>query len=36
MTGGAIAVAYNNPGCSLKLSQVQLAKIFLGTLSNYS
>ena len=36
MTGGAIAVAYNNPGCRLKLSQVQLAKIFLGTLSNYS
>jgi phosphate transport system substrate-binding protein len=36
MTGGAIAVAYNNPGCSLKLSQVQLAQIFLGTLSNYS
>jgi len=36
MTGGAIAVAYNNPGCSLKLSQVKLAQIFLGTLSNYS
>ena len=36
MTGGAIAVAYNNPGCRLKLSQVQLAQIFLGTLSNYS
>ena len=36
MTGGAIAVAYNNPGCSLKLSQDQLAQIFLGTLSNYS
>ena len=36
MTAGAIAVAYNNPGCSLKLSQNQLAQIFLGTVSNYS
>jgi phosphate transport system substrate-binding protein len=36
MTAGAIAVAYNNPGCSLKLSQTQLAQIFLGTVSNYS
>ena len=36
MTAGAIAVAYNNPGCSLKLSQTQLAQIFLGTISNYN
>jgi phosphate transport system substrate-binding protein len=36
MTAGAIAVAYNNPGCSLKLSQAQLAQIFLGTISNYN
>ena len=36
MTAGAIAVAYNNSGCSLKLSQLQLAKIFLGAISNYS
>jgi phosphate transport system substrate-binding protein len=35
MTAGAIAVAYNNPGCSLKLNQAQLAKIFLGSISNY-
>ena len=36
MTAGAIAVAYNNPGCKLKLSQNQLAQIFLGTITNFS
>ena len=36
MTAGAIAVAYNNPGCALKLSQQQLAEVFLGKTSNYS
>ena len=36
MTAGAIAVAYNNPGCELKLSQQQLAEIFLGKITNYS
>ena len=36
MTAGAIAVAYNNPGCELKLTQEQLAGIFLGTIKNYS
>ena len=36
MTAGAIAVAYNNPGCELKLSQDQLAGIFLGTIKNFS
>lgn len=36
MTAGAIAVAYNNPGCDLKLSQQQLAEIFLGKITNYS
>jgi phosphate transport system substrate-binding protein len=35
MTAGAIAVAYNNPGCSLKLSQAQLVAIFEGKLRNY-
>jgi phosphate transport system substrate-binding protein len=35
MTGGAIAVAYNNPGCSLKLTQAQLVGIFEGRISNY-
>ncbi|QNI88732.1 ABC transporter/ substrate binding protein/ phosphate [Synechococcus sp. ROS8604] len=36
MTAGAIAVAYNNAGCELKLSQDQLAGIFLGSIKNYS
>ena len=35
MTAGAIAVAYNNAGCDLKLSQQQLADIFLGKITNY-
>lgn len=35
MTAGAIAVAYNNPGCELKLSQQQLADIFLGKITNF-
>ncbi|QNI56904.1 ABC transporter/ substrate binding protein/ phosphate [Synechococcus sp. BIOS-E4-1] len=36
MTAGAIAVAYNNPGCDLSLTQKQLAGIFLGQITNYS
>ena len=36
MTAGAIAVAYNNPGCELKLSQQQLVSIFEGKITNYS
>ena len=35
MTGGAIAVAYNNPGCSLKLTQAQLVGIFEGKINNF-
>ena len=35
MTAGAIAVAYNNKGCVLKLSQAQLADIFLGKIRDY-
>jgi phosphate transport system substrate-binding protein len=35
MTAGAIAVAYNNPGCSLKLTQAQLVGIFEGTIKNF-
>jgi phosphate transport system substrate-binding protein len=35
MTAGAIAVAYNHPGCSLKLSQAQLANIFLGKIRDF-
>ncbi len=34
MTAGAIAVAYNNPGYNLKLSQAKLVQIVLGTISN--
>ncbi|HJN36921.1 MAG: phosphate ABC transporter substrate-binding protein PstS [Prochlorococcus sp.] len=36
MTAGAIAVAYNNEACNLKLSQKQLADIFLGNIKNFS
>ncbi len=36
MTAGAIAVAYNNTGCELRLTQDQLAGIFLGSIKNYS
>lgn len=34
--GGTIAVAYNKPGCDLKLTQKQVADIFLGTISDWS
>ena len=33
--GGTIAVAYNNPGCTLKLTQKQLAGIFLGEIKDW-
>ena len=36
MTGGAIAVAYNKPGCDLKLSQIELTKVFYGRISDWS
>ena len=35
MTGGAIAVAYNKPGCDLKLSQSQVVDIFMGAITNW-
>ena len=35
MTGGAIAVAYNKPGCDLKLSQKQVVGVFMGTISDW-
>ncbi|MEB3262359.1 MAG: phosphate ABC transporter substrate-binding protein PstS [Cyanobacteriota bacterium] len=35
LTAGAIAVAYNLPGCTLKLSQAQLVGIFEGRIRNY-
>lgn len=36
VTAGAIAVAYNAPGCQLRLSREQLAQVFLGQLSNFA
>jgi phosphate transport system substrate-binding protein len=36
MTAGAIAVAYNNQGCDLQLSQAQLTDIFLGKINDFS
>jgi phosphate transport system substrate-binding protein len=35
MVGGTIAVAYNKPGCTLKLTQKQVADIFLGTIKDW-
>ena len=35
LTAGAIAVAYNLPGCDLKLSQAQLVDVFLGKITNF-
>jgi phosphate transport system substrate-binding protein len=35
MTAGAIAVAYNLPGCELKLTQAQVADVFLGKIKNF-
>jgi len=36
MTGGAIVPAYNNPGCDAKITQTQLADVFLGKITNWS
>jgi phosphate transport system substrate-binding protein len=36
MTGGAIVPAYNVPGCDVKMSQTQLADVFLGKITNWS
>ncbi|MEB3172289.1 MAG: phosphate ABC transporter substrate-binding protein PstS [Cyanobacteriota bacterium] len=35
LTAGAIAVAYNLPGCNLQLSQAQLVDVFLGRITNF-
>ena len=35
MTAGAIAVAYHNQNCDLKLTQAQLADVFLGKINNW-
>ena len=36
MTGGAIVPAYNYPGCDAKMTQTQLADVFLGKIDNWS
>jgi len=36
MTGGAIVPAYNYPGCEVKMTQTQLADVFLGKITNWS
>ena len=36
MTGGAIVPAYNMPGCDVKMTQTQLADVFLGKIVNWS
>ena len=36
VTAGAIAVAYNAPGCDLRLRPSQLSGIFLGNIDNFS
>ena len=36
VTGGAIVPAYNNPGCDVKMTQTQLADVFLGKITNWS
>jgi phosphate transport system substrate-binding protein len=36
MTGGAIVPAYNNKGCDAKMTQTQLADVFLGRITNWS
>jgi len=33
--GGTIAIAYNKPGCDLKLTQKQVADVFLGTINDW-
>ena len=35
MVGGSIAIAYNKPGCDLKLTQKQVADIFLGNIKDW-
>ena len=35
MTGGSIVPAYNNPGCDLRVTQTELADIFLGNITTW-
>ena len=36
MTGGAIVPTYNYPGCEVKMTQTDLADVFLGKITNWS
>ena len=36
MTGGAIVPTYNVPGCDVKMTQTQLADVYLGKITNWS
>ena len=36
MTGGAIVPTYNMPGCDVKMTQTQLADVYLGKITNWS
>ena len=36
MTGGAIVPTYNYPGCEVKMTQLELADVFLGKITNWS
>ena len=36
ITGGAIVPTYNNPGCEVKMTQLELADVFLGKIDNWS
>jgi len=36
ITGGAIVPTYNYPGCEVKMTQTQLADVFLGKIDNWS
>ena len=35
MTGGAIAVAYNKPGCDVQMTQSELVKVFAGVIVDW-
>ena len=35
MVGGTIALGYNKPGCSLKLTQKQVVSIFMGSITDW-
>jgi phosphate transport system substrate-binding protein len=36
MVGGTIAIAYNKPGCTLKLTQKQAVDVFAGRIKNWN